>query len=324
MTSKKNDKTAETLNNNTAKAASSSRKVMYFGIFVVVISLALGARTYLSDTSADTVHASTVAIHQGIVKSDSSTPEAALTIVDVELESTVPALIGSDTDMPATDVSEEDLAAAQLVQATLQLAKSQQEAVSATTYVAVNTPQEKPAMTKVAIVASVLPTLYQAGGNQVREVLNTITQAGIIDDTYMLELLNQLRVITPRQGPTTLASLHVMLAQVVRQGAPEGYSAVSADETKPQTSWWRKQIDNLVKVTQGDPTLKTLDAWTNAMNATELLLVLNNVNDAKISLNQAPLKNDARLDNVRQEIDTYLSQQAKLYNVQHYALQSLN
>lgn len=301
---------------NAKAVPSSSRKVIYFGIFVGVICLALGARTYLSHTQKENVTTNAV------VTPEIPTTAATPTIVDVDLATPAPAQTEADTGV--TDISKEDLTTAHLVQATLQLAKSQQNI--STTMVAENSSAQvnKPSIANSTVVASIIPSLYQTGGSQVREVLNTITQAGVIEDTYMLELLNQLRVITPRQGPTTRAGLQVMLAQVVRQGAPEGFSSSPAEESKTQSSWWRKQIDSLVKITTGDPALKTLNAWEDAMNAAELLVVLNNVNDAKITLNQAPLKNDARLDNVRQAIDTYLAQQAKLISIQHYVLQSLN
>ncbi len=188
---------------------------------------------------------------------------------------------------------ENDVLAAQFAQATLQLTKGQDQAV-----------------VKMGQMIGLVYTSFQQGGARVRDIANTAYKmAEALQDKPLAQAIANLRHNTPRYGPTTQAELLLYVADALQMGVPANAVTIQEKEAE-QSSWWRRKISELVSVYKTENI--TIDAWTHAIKAVQLHIARGNITDAKIELNKAPLKEDARLNSLRAVVDLFVAENGKM------------
>lgn len=117
-----------------------------------------------------------------------------------------------------------------------------------------------------------------------------------------------LRSSTPREGPVTLNVLLLETSQALTLSPPENLP-VNAAEAEKRKSWFRKQLEQLVTISN---TPATQNLWSTSLLTVQQALVRGAVTDAAQRLDSSPLKKDDRLDHLRESVRDYLGQNGKL------------
>lgn len=117
-----------------------------------------------------------------------------------------------------------------------------------------------------------------------------------------------LRSSTPREGPVTLNVLLLETTQALALTPPQDLPATAA-EAEAQKSWFRKQLEQIVTITN---TPATQTRWSNGLLTVQQALVRGAVTDAARRLDEPPLADDPRLDRLRDSVRNYLAQNGKL------------
>jgi hypothetical protein len=161
---------------------------------------------------------------------------------------------------------------------------------------------------RLGVTLAMLAQSYSVGGPMARQMANAAWLQATQPD--LKSALQTLRDYTPREGPMTVAALLIEAGRVLDLGAP-----ANLPESTPgrETSWFRRQVGRLIHI-QAEGS-QTRDAWGEALRVARLEIARGNLPDARLTLAAVPLRGDARLDGLRGEVDQYLDQTGKLFNV---------
>lgn len=159
---------------------------------------------------------------------------------------------------------------------------------------------------------SLLLSTWQNGGPLARQLAaDAATLAEQTGQPALEDAAAALRTTTPREGPTTLNLLLVEIAQALTLTPPEDLPTDDAAAEK-QKSWLRKELENLVNIRS---TPETQNRWSTSLAAVQVMFARGLVADGLASLSSAPLSGDPRLNTLRADAKTYLSQTGKLNNL---------
>jgi hypothetical protein len=148
---------------------------------------------------------------------------------------------------------------------------------------------------QLGVMLSLAAQQYANGGPA---ALATLKSAEALATGGIKAKIASLREHTPANGPITPAVLMVEAQRIRGQGAPEG-----TEDTAPEKSGWFSNLV-LIRNVQPKPTL----SWSRALSAALLQLAANNPKGCADQLNEAPLKADKRLDDIRTALSDYVEQ----------------
>jgi hypothetical protein len=158
---------------------------------------------------------------------------------------------------------------------------------------------------QLGVLLTLMAQQYANGG---AAALTTLKSAQQLASTGLKPPLAILRDHTPNNGPITPALLLVEAQRIRALGAPE---SADDDATAKEPAGW---LSRLVQVKNLKPQ-QPARPWSNAFSAMMLQLAANNPASAADELNAAPLKTDARLDDLRTALADYIAQNDALNNV---------
>lgn len=165
---------------------------------------------------------------------------------------------------------------------------------------------------RLGTTLSLLLSTWQQGGPLPRQLAaDAATLAEETGQPALEDAAAALRTATPREGPTTLNVLLVGIAQALTLPPPEDLPADDA-AAEAQKSWLRKELENLVNIRS---TPQTQNRWSTALSTVQMMFARGLVADGVATLNATPLVGDTRLDALRVDARTYLSQTGKLNNL---------
>lgn len=282
--------------NKTKKPISASQKkrVVVFLVFVLTL-LVVGHFVRTPEEAPSAANSALTTID--ILPVQPTNVPAPVQPVEVVIAESQP---GEPVDAEALEPTESpELLAAQVAQATLQLAQTQHQPTTTAA------PMAEP----IHGLIPLLYTTYTEGGEQARQLANiAASQAHLTPE--LSQALTLLRNNTPRHGPITKAALLVHAKQAL---ALTPIITTAPAEDSASTSWWRRQISKVVSLEKVDNA--AAPDWHSALQSVELLIALGNTNDALVSLRQAPLAKDERLEDLRQQLATYSAQRSYLNQV---------
>ncbi len=169
-----------------------------------------------------------------------------------------------------------------------------------------------PTAARLGTTLSLLVNAWPNGGPLPRQLASAAAKlAAQTGQPALVNAANALRSSTPREGPLTLQVLLLETASVVTLAPPEN---LPEDDlaAEAQKSWFRKQLEKLVTITDSPA---TQNRWVTAILAVQQQLVRGAVTDARASLESAPLESDPRLEPLRRVIADYLGQTTRLTNL---------
>jgi hypothetical protein len=158
---------------------------------------------------------------------------------------------------------------------------------------------------QLGVLLTLMAQQYATGGDA---ALTTLKSAQQLAPAGLKTPLTTLRDHTPNNGPITPALLLVEAQRIRALGAPE--NADEDAEAKEPAGW----LSRLVQVKNIQPR-QPARPWGNAFSAMMLQLAANNPASAAAELNAAPLKTDARLDDLRTALADYIAQNNALNDV---------
>lgn len=167
---------------------------------------------------------------------------------------------------------------------------------------------------KLGTTISLLTQAYANGGTLTRQLANVA-----VDQVHAANVggelrgaVQRLRDATPQEGPTTPL---MMLAEAIRVEAQKAPADLPQSVTpeQPSGNWFVRQLKKLV-IFQTNPN-DSVDGWTSQLRLAEIQLSRGNGADALVTLTSTPLKEDPRLNTLRQLTRDYLDQQANLTNL---------
>jgi hypothetical protein len=158
---------------------------------------------------------------------------------------------------------------------------------------------------QLGVMLTLMAQQYANGGGA---ALTTLKSAQQLASTGLKPPLAILRDHTPNNGPITPALLLVEAQRIRALGAPE---SADDDATAKEPAGW---LSRLVQVKNLKPQ-QPARPWSNAFSAMMLQLAANNPASAAAELNAAPLKTDARLDDLRTALADYIAQNNALNDV---------
>jgi hypothetical protein len=158
---------------------------------------------------------------------------------------------------------------------------------------------------QLGVLLTLMAQQYASGGGA---ALATLKSAQPLAPANLESKLDALRDHTPDNGPITPALLLVEAQRIRALGAPEG---ADGDATAKEPAGWLSRLVQ-VKTVQPRPPARP---WSHAFSAVMLQLAANNPASAADELNAAPLKTDARLDDLRTALADYVAQNNALNDV---------
>lgn len=166
-----------------------------------------------------------------------------------------------------------------------------------------------PTAARLGTTLSLLINAWPNGGPLPRQLATAAAQlANETGQPALASAANALRHATPRQGPVTLQVLLLETSNVVTLAPPEDLPQTDV-QAEEQKSWFRKQLEKLVTISE---TPATQNRWVTAINTVQQQLVRGAVTDAMAALESSPLEADPRLEPLRRLTRDYLGQSGKL------------